>query len=122
MPLPRHVAIPCKITPGVFSSERFFTVELADGTTHKGLSPLDFLWDASGKPLKNEQVAPAVEPSGFVAARVVDVLPGDQVAVEVPDGEVIAVRRDIIRERPTRIVPPGVGTSPEAKPSVPFRP
>jgi hypothetical protein len=38
---------------------------------------------------------------------------------EVPDGEVVAVERAAIRERPTDIHPPAIPAPPECKPNVP---
>ncbi len=42
----------------------------------------------------------------MVAARVTDEIDENQVAVEIPDGEVIAVDRGLVSDRPTPITPP----------------
>jgi hypothetical protein len=42
----------------------------------------------------------------MIAARIVVEIEDNQVQVEVPDGEVIAVDRSQIKPRPTSIVPP----------------
>ena len=42
----------------------------------------------------------------MVAARIVDELPDNQVAVEVPDGKVIVVDKGNTKKRPTPITPP----------------
>jgi hypothetical protein len=47
-------------------SERFFTVQLADGSDHRGLAPRYFFWNAKGKPV--EENAPTHAADGMVAA------------------------------------------------------
>src|SRR5262249_42958435 len=75
------------------------------GQTYVGLAPRYFCWDASGK-LVGEK-APLGEVPGLVAAKLVDELDGRQVAVEVPDGTVLAVKEEQVKDRPTPILPPG---------------
>lgn len=97
------IAVESCLEGGVFSSERVFEVTLADGTVHAGIAPRYFCWDKHNKPV-TEKSAQEKGP-GLVAARVVEELADDQVAVEVPDGEVIAVRKSRVRERPTEVIP-----------------
>jgi hypothetical protein len=98
------VALPCKLSPGAVSGERVFEVAMANSQPYVGIAPRYFCWNASGQLVGEKE--PETEAPGLVAARVVDMLDGDQLAVEVPDGEVIAVKKDQIEKRPTTIVPP----------------
>jgi hypothetical protein len=93
----------------MFSNERAFEVELADGTSYSGPAPIHFCWNEDRKPL-GESEAVGKEVNGWVAARVISQLEDDQVVVEVPDGEMIAVRASKIREAPTPVVPPRAAT------------
>jgi hypothetical protein len=121
MPSSALVAVPCKLAPGMLSSERLFSVEMADGKVHCGIAPRYFCWNDKGQLVAESE--PSQEENGKIAARVVGEFNGF-VTVEVPDGEVIAVPRGAVRERPTEIVPPGrVGPVPtEPNPNVPVRP
>jgi hypothetical protein len=49
---------------------------------------------------------PSASTDGSIAARIVERVEGNQVQVEVPDGEVIAVDEKQIKARPTLITPP----------------
>jgi hypothetical protein len=105
------VALKCKLSKGIFSSERAFVVTLANGERHSGPAPLHFCWNSKGQPL-GEKEAINEEIDGWVAARQQEQpLPGDQVAVEVPDAQVLAVRRHQIRAPWTEIVPPTPATT-----------
>jgi hypothetical protein len=115
MPTPRLVAIPCKLLPGLFSSERVFVVKMADEKDYTGTAPIHFCWNAEGKPLSG----PPKEEDGLVAGKGIDELDEQQVAVEVPDGEVIAVDAKSIKPRPTEIRPPSPLAPSEPKPHVP---
>lgn len=107
-PSRRLVAVPCKLAPGMFSSELTFTVKMADGKEYRGIAPRHFCWNEKGALVSAGEVTQEVD--GQVAARIVDDLDGDQRAVEVPDGEVIAVRSSAVGPRPTAIRQPGSGT------------
>jgi hypothetical protein len=102
----RLVALKCKIAPGGFSGERIFEVTLADGESYRSLAPRQFCWN-SNKQLVAEN-EPSLEVEGMVAARVVDSVEDDhnQVIVEVPDGEIIAVDTATVEQRPSSIQPP----------------
>lgn len=105
--MPRHntlVALPCKLSPGAFSGERVIDIELANGQIYTSVAPRHFCWNASGKLVGERE--PSTEVDGMVAARVIDELDENQFAVEIPDGEVIAVDRGLVRDRPTPITPP----------------
>jgi hypothetical protein len=104
------VAVRCRLSKGVFSSERAFEVKMADGKSYSGPAPVHFCWSEAGKPIQ-EGEAIGKEVTGWVAARVIGALEGDQVAVEVPDGEVIAVRASQIKDpTPTPVAPPRAAT------------
>jgi hypothetical protein len=99
------IALPCTLSKGFFSSERVFEVQLANGESYMNFAPRHFCWNAAGK-LLGENEALDQDEAGFVAARINYELSGDQLAVEVPDGTVLAVRKSQIRVRPTPIMPP----------------
>lgn len=98
------VALPCKLSPGAFSGERIFDVKMADGHLYTGVAPHHFCWNAKGTIVGEGE--PDSEEEGEIAAKVVEQIDDNQIAVEVPDGEVIAVDKDQIRDRPTQITPP----------------
>jgi hypothetical protein len=116
---PYLVALRCKLAPGMFSSERVFTVVLADGTEHRGIAARHFCWNADGVPVGPRE--PAEEAEGMVAARIVREVDISQVAVEVPDGEVIAVEEKNVVDRPTKIHQPSTTLSAEPEKDVPVR-
>jgi hypothetical protein len=97
-------AIPCKLFPGMFRSERVFEVRLANGEVYRGIAPRHFCWNALGRIVAEDEDTNGGD--GKVAAKVLYVLDGDQVAVEVPDGEVLAVPAGQIVRRPSEIRPP----------------
>lgn len=121
MPSPELVAIPAKVAPGMLPSERFFVVKLADGTEHRGLAPRYFFWNAKRELVGENE--PTQETDGMVAARVLQRHNG-YVTVEVPDGELIAVKSADVLPRPTEIQPPGYSgpAATEPAPNVPVRP
>jgi hypothetical protein len=98
------VALICKIAPGGFSGERIFEVKLANGTPYSGLAPRQFCWNSQGHLVTGNE--PSAEVDGMVAARLVDSIDDEQVIVEVPDGETIAVDKSNVIKRPTSIQPP----------------
>ncbi len=105
MPLAKTlVALPCHLAPGAFSGERVFSVRMANGHEYVSLAPRQFCWNQSGQLVDRHEPGNAAE--GMVAARVVNEPDALQVFVEVPDGEVIAVDRELVRSRPTEIRPP----------------
>jgi hypothetical protein len=98
------VALTCKIAPGGFSGERIFEVKLANGEPYRSLAPRQFCWNSQGNLIAENE--PNTEVEGAIAARIVDSIDEDQVIVEVPDGEIIAVDKNDIKKRPTNIKPP----------------
>jgi hypothetical protein len=105
------VALPCKLSPGGFSGERIFEVILADGQPYRSIAPRQFCWNSDNSLVEENE--PQNEIGGMVAARVVDFIEGEQVIVEVPDGEIIAVDKGAVQKRPTSI------KSAESNPHVP---
>lgn len=105
------VALTCKIAPGGFSGERVFEVKLANGDSYRSLAPRQFCWNSQGDLVAEDE--PNTEVDGMIAARIVDSIDDNQVILEVPDGEIIAVDRSDVKERPTSIKPPA-----ESKPRV----
>jgi hypothetical protein len=84
----QFVAVRCKLSKGLFSTERAFEVTLANGELDSGPAPVHFCWTDAGKPLGRGEATHG-EIDGWVAARPLRRrLDGDQVAVRLPDGEV----------------------------------
>lgn len=108
----RLIALICKVAPGGFSGERIFEVKLANGDLYRSIAPRQFCWNNQGYLVGENE--PDTEVDGMIAARIVDSVEGDQLIVEVPDGEIIAVDRNDVKDRPTIIEPPM-----ESKPHVP---
>src|SRR5207244_1812823 len=106
------------IAPGMFSSERIFKVQLANGETYSGITPRHFCWNDNREPLGEKE--PDKEVDGMVAARLIEQRQDGQCIVEVPDGEVLAVDPAVVVwERPTEIRPPGPPSRKELSPHVP---
>ncbi len=103
-------AVACKLYPGVFSSERTFEVRLADGEPYHGVSPRHFCWTSEGHIVAEDEDTDDVP--GKVAVKLLDDIDAQQVAVEVPDGAVLAVPRGAVSDRPTEIRPPVPKESP----------
>src|SRR5262249_39069135 len=103
MPRNTLVALKCRLSKGPFSRERTFEVKLASGEDYAGAAPRHFCWNAKGALLGEGEAGSEAGVEGLVAAKLVDELEGGLRAVEVPDGEVLAVRDDQVVERPTRI-------------------
>jgi hypothetical protein len=100
----KTIAIQCKLLPGMFNSERVFEIKMANGENYRGVAPAHFCWDENDQ-LLGENSKP-IEEMGKVAARIVEYLDEGPLAVEVPDGEVIAINENEALERPTKITPP----------------
>jgi hypothetical protein len=96
----KPIALRCKISRGGFSGERVVHVVGPDGKEYKGLAPTHYCWTEDGQRLGLEEPAAGNSIDGLVAAqRLVD-LPGNQVVVTTPDGEVFVVSSDIMVPRP----------------------
>jgi hypothetical protein len=98
------VALMCKVSPGGFSGERIFEVILANGEQYRSLAPRQFCWNSQNHLVAENE--PKTEIDGLIAARVIDSIDNDQMIVEVPDGEIIAVDKVNVKPRPTSIKPP----------------
>jgi hypothetical protein len=98
------VALKCRVSPGGFSGERIFEVTLANGQPYRSLAPRQFCWNSQNHLVAEDE--PQTEVDGMVAARIIDSIDGDQMIVEVPDGETIAVDKANVGPRPTSIKPP----------------
>ena len=106
------VAVKCKLSKGLFSSERAFEITLADGKAYSGPAPIHFCWNGKGKPLGKAEAVDA-EIDGWVAARPLrrKLENEDLIAVEVPDGEAVAVRKEQTHAVWTPILPPAVASA-----------
>jgi hypothetical protein len=88
----------------VFASERTFEVQMANGASYHGVTPRHFCWNQQGELIcEDEETDDAL---GKIAARLVRDIDAEQLAVEVPDGTVLAVLRSTVSDRPTEIRPP----------------
>ena len=101
------VAVKCKLSKGLFSSERAFEITLANNETYSGPVPIHFCWNGKGKLLGRGEAIDA-EIDGWIAARPLreQLDDGELVAVEVPDGGAVAVRRQQTKKAWTPILPP----------------
>ena len=98
------VAVPCKLAPAMFSGERVFKLKLADGQEYASVAPRYFCFNSAGQLVKEYE--PSSEVDGLVAAKWRYEIDEKEVAVEVPDGNIIAVKREMVKDRPTEIHPP----------------
>jgi hypothetical protein len=95
MPMNDLVALACRITSGVFSSEMVFEIRLADGTVHQGVASRRYFFTTAGKPMAAHEPIGDQEVEGLVLAQVLQ-KHGDRVLVSIPDGEVVTVEEDLI--------------------------
>lgn len=93
------VAVDCTLSKGLFPSERAFEITLANGEMHSGPAPVAYCYGPDRTPLKPEQ-ALTEEIRGLVAARFMREEKPGVFAVEVPDGEVLAVKEGFVSARP----------------------
>lgn len=103
----KFVAVKCLLYQGVFPSERYFEVTLADGEKHKGIAPRYFCWNSQNRIVTEEEQTDGSQ--GLIAAKLLKKkgIPEGIFVVEVPDGAFLAVAKDQVSERPTKIIPPG---------------
>jgi len=87
----------CKLGPGAFSGQRTFEVTLADKTIHVGLAPRIYCWTRDGKHQPEVQNGETLE--GLIAARVLKMTNG-HTRVEIPDGEVVEVATNALKDLP----------------------
>ena len=107
----KKLALPCTIAMGAFSSERVFTITLANGDTYQSAASFLHFWDAKANRLNRTEPGAGNRINGLVAARLVK-QDGDDLAVEVPDGEVVMVSTKSAVRRPQEAdtnVPVGSG-------------
>jgi len=101
MAMAKPVAVKCQIFRGGFSGERVVSIQCADGIFRKGMAPTDYCWTVAKRPLRDDEPENGNPIDGYVAARQFDQKTHDFVAVEIPDGEVMAVSPDnVIFPRP----------------------
>ncbi len=95
MPMNDLVALACRITSGVFSSELVFEIRLADGTVHQGVASRRYFFTKEGKAIAVHEPVGDQEVDGLVLAQVLR-KQGDNILVSIPDGEVVTVDEDLI--------------------------
>jgi len=111
----QFVAVQCKLSKGLFYSERAFEITLANGETYSGPVPIHFCWNTEGKPLGPTEGLEEID--GWVAARPLKAkVPEGQVAVKVPGAEAVAVRPAQVRAAWTDILPPQPRPEKECRP------
>ena len=95
-----YKAIPCKISRGVFSTERMFALKKIP---YCGFAPRHWCWNTGGCLLGKTEAADEVAVDGYVAARIVEKLKGGKVRVSIPNGELIEIEAAEMVERPTKV-------------------
>ena len=106
------VAVSCRISQGVVSSEKAFDLTLSDGSEHSSVAPTHYFWTQAGKPLRADEPLNDEEIKGMIAARLLEKRDGSAL-VAIPDGEVVWARANEITSRPTEVilnVPVGSGS------------
>jgi hypothetical protein len=94
----KNILIVCQISTGVFSGERMFEVQLADGSqTYSGIAPLHYFRKEDGGELTASDPPGNNTIKGTLTARLVR-NGGKTALVAIPDGEAITVPADIIHE------------------------
>jgi hypothetical protein len=93
------IAVRCNIFRGGFSGERVVEIECADGKKRKGMAPTQYCWTAAQKPLGDDEPENGKPIVGFVAARFY-AKSGNQITIEIPDGEVMIVSGENVINRP----------------------
>jgi len=88
----------CRIERGGFSGERTFEVTLPDGKRLVGAADIQYLCDAGGNPLPDDQPPAGTVLEGFVNCRLVRWGDDDQVLVEFPSTDLMRVPEDELIE------------------------
>jgi hypothetical protein len=100
------VWVNCRFTRGGFAHERVFWIRTPDGRgEYRGLSYIGYCFRADRTPLPEEEPRPGESIDGLVTARVLKVLGGGRLTVQVPDGELCDIDASIVEEQ--RNVPVG---------------
>jgi hypothetical protein len=106
MAKPELIALLCTISRGGFTDERIFRVKLADDGTHVGACPRQYCYKRSGRLLKEDEPSERGKTiEGLVLARYVREAKEGVALVSVPDGAVVSVRPEQIREAPKEFSP-----------------
>ena len=91
-----HVYLPCTLSRGGFSHERFFAIETPVGSV-TGIAHIRYCRTADGERPRDEEWVPDHRESGFVAVRVIRPKNGSgNTWVQTPDGEVAAIPTDLV--------------------------
>jgi len=95
--------IKCVMSPGGFSGEISFAIEL-DSSKHAGTAPRRYFWDKDSNPLGKKVVKEGDR--GFIFARILEEYDDGHVLLSIPDGEVVKVKKtQIVRSEPAQDVP-----------------
>lgn len=98
-----RVACPCKIQMGSFSSERFFTVTLADGKSYSSTASYLHFWNPDKQRLGKQEPDAEETIDGFVAASLLRKDKSGLARIEIPDEEIITVEASRIVPRPQEV-------------------
>ncbi len=93
--------IPCEISRGAFSAERIIQISRgSEEEPHMGACSFRYCFTAKGERLKGDQPPHGEKIKGMVAARRIRDLEDGTVLVSIPDGAVLIVDAEQIKEAP----------------------
>jgi hypothetical protein len=99
------IALPCTLSRSGFTDERVFWVKMADESSYAGACPRQYCFAPKGRPIKEDEPERHKSMEGLVLARHVRTEAEDKALVSVPDGGVLLVRADQIRDAPRELSP-----------------
>jgi hypothetical protein len=101
----QSIALLCTISRGGFTDERVFRIQVADGSTYVGACARQYCFTRGRVPLKREQPERGKTIDGLVFATRVREEQDGVALVSVPDGAVLPVKVDQIKELPKEFSP-----------------
>jgi hypothetical protein len=96
----RFKALKCDISRGGFSDERVFRISIGDHE-YTGVASRQYFWTEAGEDLQEGEPPAGQVIAGLIATKIIEVQDDNRVLVSVPDGEVITVPVDALRDRPS---------------------
>jgi hypothetical protein len=101
----KKIALSCTISRGGFTDERVFRVEMANGETYIGACSRRYCYAKDKRIIKEEQPKRGETIDGLVMARHIRDEEEGALLVSVPDGAVLLVSEDRVREAPKDVSP-----------------
>jgi hypothetical protein len=97
-----YVFVPCKFSRGMMNHERLFIIPFDDGTEYRSTVSWKFAYGRDRKVLA-EDFPKDTEIEGLVPGIVIAVEPNDEIRLQLPDGDIYILDRNLIVPfRPTR--------------------